>query len=263
MRCADPAAAREPLLRRCDPAAKLAVFLLLVLVLALAQPAWVFAAAVLLLLLLARLGRQSLRRLLRPLLRLLPFLLFLLLMHAFFSGRADALPLWPGGWLRFSAAGLAQGMRIVLRLLLITAYGSLLLAVTSSPALTHGLQRLLQPLAWLGLPARDIALILGVAAQFIPILQREIALMLRAQTARGAGFAGRSLRQKAANAVPLLVPIFVSAFRRADALALAMEARGYQPAPAGRAFLRRKKAGSQAEKALPAAGIAGREDEGK
>ena len=72
MRCADPAAAREPLLRRCDPAAKLAVFLLLVLVLALAQPAWVFAAAVLLLLLLARLGRQLLRRLLRPLLRLNP-----------------------------------------------------------------------------------------------------------------------------------------------------------------------------------------------
>ena len=90
------------------------------------------------------------------------------------------------------------------------------------------MESLLYPLKLIGVPVRDVAMILGVAIQFIPTFSEEAEAIRKAQTARGARFESRKLSEKAKSVVPLVVPVFLAAFRRADELAMAMEARGYR-----------------------------------
>lgn len=107
--------------------------------------------------------------------------------------------------------------------------GSSLLTLTTSPiALTDGIETLLKPLERIKVPAHEIAMMMTIALRFIPILLEETDKIMKAQMARGADFESGGLIKKAKNMVPLLVPLFISSFRRADDLALAMEARCYQ-----------------------------------
>ena len=101
--------------------------------------------------------------------------------------------------------------------------------VTTEPMeITHGLEELLSPLSKIGVPTEEIAMILGVAMQFIPVLGEEAETIRMAQTARGARFESKKLTERAASFLPLVIPVFLAAFRRADELACAMEARGYR-----------------------------------
>jgi energy-coupling factor transport system permease protein len=125
-----------------------------------------------------------------------------------------------------------EGLRIAifmaLRLLLLV-FGTQLLTLTTSPiALTDGLEQLLSPLARIGFPAHEMAMMMSIALRFIPTLIEEADKIMKAQTARGADFETGNLMTRAKAMIPLLVPLFVSAFRRADELALAMEARCYR-----------------------------------
>ncbi len=99
---------------------------------------------------------------------------------------------------------------------------------TSPMELTDGLERLLRPFRRIGVPAHELALMMTIALRFIPTLLEETEKIMKAQMARGAEFSQGSLVRRARALVPLLVPLFVGAFRRADALALAMEARCYR-----------------------------------
>jgi energy-coupling factor transport system permease protein len=106
--------------------------------------------------------------------------------------------------------------------------GTFLLTYTTSPiALTDGLEHLLSPLKLLRVPVHDLAMMMSIALRFIPTLIEETDKIMSAQKARGADFDGGSLLDKAKAMVPLMVPLFVSAFRRADELATAMECRCY------------------------------------
>ena len=106
--------------------------------------------------------------------------------------------------------------------------GSSIMTLTTTPnQLTDGLERLLRPLNKLHVPVHDIAMMMSIALRFIPILLEETDKIMKAQIARGADFENGNLIQKAKNMVPLLVPLFISAFRRANDLAMAMEARCY------------------------------------
>ena len=93
--------------------------------------------------------------------------------------------------------------------------------------MTDGLEKAMRPLGRLHVPVHDIAMMMSIALRFIPILLDETDKIMKAQMARGADFESGNLMQKAKNMVPLLVPLFISAFRRANDLAMAMEARGY------------------------------------
>ena len=105
----------------------------------------------------------------------------------------------------------------------------MVLTVTTEPMeITHGLEELLSPLSKVGVPTEEIAMILGVAMQFIPVLGEEAETIRMAQTARGARFESKKLTERAASFLPLVIPVFLAAFRRADELACAMEARGYR-----------------------------------
>ena len=107
--------------------------------------------------------------------------------------------------------------------------GTSLLTLTTSPiALTDGIERLLSPFKKLGLPAHELAMMMTIALRFIPTLLEETDKIMKAQMARGADFESGNILRRAKNLVPLLVPLFINAFRRADELATAMEARCYR-----------------------------------
>lgn len=125
-------------------------------------------------------------------------------------------------------AGLRMGMVTAGRLVLLVLGTSLLTFTTSPIALTDGLEYLLRPLRRLGVPAHEIAMMMSIALRFIPTLLEEADKIMKAQMARGADFQSGSVFRRARSMVPILVPLFVGAFRRADDLAMAMEARCYR-----------------------------------
>ncbi|MCK5767432.1 MAG: energy-coupling factor transporter transmembrane protein EcfT, partial [Candidatus Atribacteria bacterium] len=125
-----------------------------------------------------------------------------------------------------------EGLQIALLMgsrLIMLIIGSSILTLTTTPiTLTDGIERLLQPLKRIGVPAHEIAMMMTIALRFIPILLEETDKIMKAQMARGADFETGGLLKRAKNMVPLLVPLFISSFRRADDLAIAMEARCYR-----------------------------------
>lgn len=124
--------------------------------------------------------------------------------------------------------GVVRAVYMVLRILMLIA-GTFLLTYTTSPiALTDGLESLLNPLKKLRLPVHELAMMMCIALRFIPTLIEETDKIMSAQKARGADFESGNLMQRVKALVPILVPLFISAFRRADELATAMECRCYQ-----------------------------------
>lgn len=150
---------------------------------------------------------------------------FMFLINLFFTQGDRVLFSW---WIiRVTAEGLRQAVFISLRLILLVAGTSLLTLTTSPIALTDGLERLLKPLKRIRFPAHELAMMMTIALRFIPTLLEETERIRKAQMARGADFETGGLLARARAMVPLLVPLFVSAFRRADELAMAMESRCY------------------------------------
>lgn len=123
--------------------------------------------------------------------------------------------------------GIYRAFFMAIRLLLLV-FGSSLLTLTTKPInLTDGLEKIFSPLKVIGLPAHELAMMMSIALRFIPTLMEETDKIMKAQSARGADFEGGNLKDKAKALLPLLVPLFVAAFRIAGDLAMAMEARCY------------------------------------
>ena len=124
--------------------------------------------------------------------------------------------------------GAAKGFFIALRLALLILLSALLTYTTSPLALTDALETLMQPVKRVGVPAHEIAMMMTIALRFVPTLIEEADKIMKAQQARGADLTEGSVIERVKGFVPVLVPLFISAFRRADDLALAMEARCYR-----------------------------------
>ncbi|WP_366923231.1 energy-coupling factor transporter transmembrane protein EcfT [Metallumcola ferriviriculae] len=137
-------------------------------------------------------------------------------------------PLFHLGPFTASQEGLVKGTFISLRLIYLVLITSLLTLTTSPIRLTDGLENILSPGKRFGLPAHELAMMMTIALRFIPTFLEETEKIMKAQKARGADFETGNLIRRGKNLVPLLVPLFISAFRRADDLALAMEARCYR-----------------------------------
>ena len=123
--------------------------------------------------------------------------------------------------------GIQLAVRMGIRLVFLVIGASLMTLTTTPNQLTDGLERLLKPLNHIHVPVNEISMIMSIALRFIPILLDETDKIMKAQTARGADFESGGLVRKVKAMVPLLVPLFISAFRRANDLAMAMEARCY------------------------------------
>lgn len=134
---------------------------------------------------------------------------------------------WKWGVLTVTNTGIKNAILMAIRLIYLIIGTSLMTLTTTPNQLTDGLEKSLGPLNKVHVPVHAIAMMMSIALRFIPILIEETDKIMKAQMARGADFEHGNLIQKAKNMVPLLVPLFVSAFRRADDLAMAMEARCY------------------------------------
>lgn len=136
--------------------------------------------------------------------------------------------LWQWGFLRLTREGIRQAVFMGTRLVLLVGITSVLTLTTTPIALTDGIEQLLKPLSKIGVPAHELAMMMTIALRFIPTLIEETDKIMKAQAARGADFESGNLLQRAKALIPLLVPLFLSAFKRADELAMAMEARCYR-----------------------------------
>jgi len=153
------------------------------------------------------------------------------------------------GFIKVTDEGLRMAFFLGARLILLVICTQLLTLTTSPIALTDGLESLMRPLKKVRFPAHEIAMMMSIALRFIPTLMDEANKIMKAQTARGADFDSGNLIQKAKAMIPLLVPLFVGSFRRAEDLALAMEARCYRGGN-GRTRLRQLKYGRNDAAAL-------------
>ena len=164
------------------------------------------------------------RAVLKGLKPLIYIIIFTAILNLFFTAGE---PIFELGFIRMTREGLRNAIYMVLRVMLLVA-GTFLLTYTTSPlAITDGLERLLTPLKRLHVPVYELSLMMSIALRFIPTLITETDRIMSAQKARGADFETGKLTDRAKALLPLLIPLFVSAFRRADELAIAMECRCY------------------------------------
>ncbi|MEG1686490.1 MAG: energy-coupling factor transporter transmembrane component T [Angelakisella sp.] len=170
-------------------------------------------------------SRIPLTMILRSLKPIVPIVLFTAVLNMFFI---DGKELWSFGFLRITQEGVLMAVLMSSRIICLIA-GTTLLTYTTSPiALTDAIERLLKPLNKVKLPVHELAMMMTIALRFIPTLIEETDKIMSAQKARGADLESGGIVQRAKALVPILIPLFVSSFRRADELALAMECRCYR-----------------------------------
>ena len=212
-------------IHRLDPRTKLLAVILYIVALFNAQGVVTYAIVAALLALCIIVSRVPFRSLTRGLKPIYIIVAFTAIMNLFFT---SGTPLGTG-WLlsHITQEGLRSAIYMILRIVMLIM-GTFLLTYTTSPiSLTDGLESLLSPLKKLRLPVHELAMMMSIALRFIPTLIEETDKIMSAQKARGADFESGNLLSRAKAMVPILVPLFISAFRRADELATAMECRCY------------------------------------
>lgn len=213
-------------IHRLDPRTKLLIALLLLVTIFVVDTFYAFAAiaiCVVIVIVLARVGVKTVLRGIRPLLFIIVFTFALNIL--FYDGET-VLAEW--GVIKMSVEGIQKAIFIAIRLILLIMATSLLTLTTSPMQLTDGLETLLGPMKKIRFPVHEMAMMMSIAMRFIPTLIEETDRIMKAQMARGAEFDSGNILKKAKNMIPLLVPLFVGAFKRADELALAMESRCYR-----------------------------------
>lgn len=214
------------LLHRLDARVKLLCLITLVVAIIYTNSLPGYGIMALLTAILVLLSRLDLKTAAASVKRVIPFFLIIFLMNSLFYDKGEAL--WSWWILRPSVDGMIIGANVVLKLIFLMILFNILMSTTAPMKVTSALGTLLHPLSYIGIPVTVLALMISVAIQFIPTLMEETEMIRRAQTARGARFDSPRLKEKAESIMPLVIPIFISAFRRADELAMAMEARGYR-----------------------------------
>ena len=173
-------------------------------------------------------SRIPLRIVLKSVRALVFIMLFTAILNVFWVTDANSKPLFAWRFIRVYERGIYQAVFILIRIVAMVIGTSLFLTYTTSPiALTDAIERLLKPLARLHVPVHTFAMMLTIALRFIPTIVEETDKIMAAQKARGADFTTGSLTKRAKALIPVIVPLFASAFRRADELATAMECRCY------------------------------------
>ena len=211
-------------IHRLDARTKIIATLLYIVELFIVNNFWGFLIAAAALLAVIAASRVPLRFILRGLTAVFLIIAFTFVLNLFMT---DGRVLWQWKFLKITYEGLSRASFMAVRLVLLIIGSSLMTLTTKPVELTDGLEKLLRPFSKIGLPSHELALMMTIALRFIPTLMEETDKIIKAQQARGADFESGSLLQRAKNLVPILIPLFVSSFRIASDLALAMEARCY------------------------------------
>lgn len=213
-------------IHKMDPRAKLVLLVIYIVALFVAT-SWIsYGVMFAFLALCIIISRIPLKTILHSLKPLVMILIFTGVLNVFFTtGETVLLSFWI---IEITLEGIVRAFFMMIRILMLIS-GTFLLTYTTSPiSLTDGLESLLGPLKKLGLPVHELSMMMCIALRFIPTLIEETDKIMSAQKARGADFESGNLIEKVKALVPILVPLFISAFRRADELATAMECRCYQ-----------------------------------
>lgn len=211
-------------LHRLDPRVKLILVFSYILAVFLPDNWLGLALAVVLLIAVVGLSKIPTKVLLKGLKPVIPLLLFTSLINIFYVQGNILFEFWI---FKITAEGIYTAIFIAVRILCLIAAGSLLTYTTSPTSLTDGLERVMSPLKILRVPVHEIAMMMTIALRFIPTLIEETDKIMAAQKARGADMESGNLLQRVKALIPILVPLFVSSFRRAYDLATAMECRCY------------------------------------
>ena len=210
---------------RLDPRTKILLVVLYIVALFCAKSLLAYGILALVLAVCVRVSKVGIKSLVRGLKPVVFIIVFTGILNLFFTPGTRTLFQWGG--LRISEEGARNAVFMVLRIMLLIM-GTFLMTYTTSPiSLTDGLERLLNGLKKLHVPVHELAMIMSIALRFIPTLIEETDKIMSAQKARGADFESGNVIQKAKALIPILVPLFVSAIRRAEELATAMECRCY------------------------------------
>lgn len=220
--------AGNSILHRLDARVKFFSFLILVVGSVVTDSVWGYLLLFLLTALLGVLSGFSAGTVLGTVRRIWKFFIFIFLLNAVFFESEN--PLWSFWILRLSLDGIVQGLHIILRIFAVTVLANILLLTTAPMELMMSVEVMLSPLRIFRLPVEQAAMILSVSIQFIPTLLEETDTIKKAQIARGARFESKRLWQRVMALPPLIIPVFLSAFQRADDLSVAMESRGYRDA---------------------------------
>ncbi|MBQ3217011.1 MAG: energy-coupling factor transporter transmembrane protein EcfT [Oscillospiraceae bacterium] len=214
----------DTIVHRLDPRTKLLLVLVYIVALFLCKWFVSYALALAFLVTAIALSKIRLKALFKGLKPLLIIIIFTAIINLFYSEGEVLVQFWI---FKITREGILNAFFLVLRIMLLVM-GTFLLTYTTSPiALTDGIESLLSPLKKLRFPVHELAMMMSIALRFIPTLIEETDKIISAQKARGADFETGNLFRRAKALIPILVPLFISAFRRADELATAMECRCY------------------------------------
>lgn len=212
------------ILHRIDPRMKLVLTLCFIVMVFLPQNWWGLLAVGLFLVLVLGLSRLPIRLMWRSTKPVLFLVLFTSILNILYVH--DGTPLWPDGFI--TTGGLQSAAFIAIRIICLILGSSLLTYTTTPTALTDAIERLLSPLKVIRVNPHELAMMMTIALRFIPTLMEETDKIMSAQKARGADMESGGLLKRVKALIPILIPLFVSSFRRAYDLAMAMECRCYQ-----------------------------------
>jgi energy-coupling factor transport system permease protein len=216
----------DSVIHRMDPRSKLLLVFLFVCIVFLANNMLTYILLGLFTLLMLGMSKIPFRFLYAGLKPVVFLVIFTLILHLFLTKEGELL--FKLGWIEIYEEGLRQGIFISLRFFYLILMTSLLTLTTTPIEITDGLETLLNPMKKIKFPVHEMALMMSISLRFIPTLMQETDKIMKAQMARGVEFSSGPIKDRLKAIVPLLIPLFVSSFKRAEELAIAMEARGYR-----------------------------------
>lgn len=215
----------ESVIHRLDPRVKLAGTVIYIISLFVFDNIWGYVCAALFLATVIKISKVPFKFMIKGMRSIIMLLMITVVFNLFLTPGETLVTIWK---LKITKEGLRIAVFMALRLTMLIIGSSVMTLTTTPNNLTDGMEKAMKPLRIFKLPVHEIAMMMSIALRFIPILLEETDKIMKAQIARGADFESGNIFKKAKALVPLLVPLFISAFRRANDLAMAMEARCYR-----------------------------------
>ena len=216
----------DSIIHRVDPRIKIISLIFIIVAVFLCKTPLAYLVAVIfnfVLILLSKIRFKTVFKAIKPVLYLI---VFTAIINIFLTGGKEVL--WQYKFLAVTKNGVRSAVSMAIRIVLLVSYTSLLTFTTSPIRLTDGIESLLKPFSKIGLPSHELAMMMTIALRFIPTLLEETDKIIMAQKSRGADFESGNIFKRAKALIPILVPLFINSFRRADDLATAMECRCYR-----------------------------------
>lgn len=215
----------DSIIHQLDPRAKLCFVFFYIILIFFCRNFTMYAWMLVVLLTLMYLSKIKLWYLLKGLTPIIFFLIFTFLMHLFLTKGGETLFQWK--FISIETGGIIEGIYIVCRLMFIMMVSTILTLTTNPISLTDAFDKILAPLKLVKVPVQQLSMMMSIALRFIPTLMEELDKIILAQKSRGSEISSGSIGQRIKAFIPLLIPLFISAFKRAEDLAIAMEVRGY------------------------------------